>query len=693
MNRPPYLSIVVTARNDDHGGNLIGRMQAFVNAWIGQAKRHQLSSELIVVDWNPPSDRPPLIDVLQWPADTGPCQVRFIQVPPEIHRTYQHAGALPLYQMIAKNVAMRRSRGRFILATNIDIIFSDELVRFLAEEQLLPGRMYRMDRLDVMADVPVDGSVDEQLEYCASHIIRVCAREGYFELTPGGLRKLSPDDIAAPDSGIYFGDGWSTPEQHSPQEKFRWVNNDAQVVVDLLSDPAPPLILDLEPGPGVNRRPFILQIRDAADLVVAETIVAQRTRLELQLPVGNPRVEFRFHVPMGGAPKADDPRIMNFRVFSCKWAGTPTAKHNPTPRTLVLSPKQSVLQFYRDAGGLVQALGKALLHRSRSKLFVKKAPFGQEVFDTAHGIAPGAGWHDLEHFAGETFRWSHGARSELIVSAPDVGTANIGIQIEPGPGVGSAAFELQVHDEAGELLARIVVERLRYLELALPCQAGRTNVFTLSATGGGRPCPNGDPRILNYRVYWCGLTGTSQAPIAPAPPPVHQVAEVRCPWGVRTVSSAPAASIDAAPLRTTASNVKFLHTNTCGDFTLMAREHWFDLRGYPEFDLFSFNIDSVLCYAAHHAGFREEMLTHPMRCYHIEHGLGSGWTPEGQAKLFERIRARGLSWVDYPEVVLWIDQMRRFNSPMIFNLEHWGLADFELPETLVGGSSLTSAPR
>jgi hypothetical protein len=150
---------------------------------------------------------------------------------------------------------------------------------------------------------------------------------------------------------------------------------------------------------------------------------------------------------------------------------------------------------------------------------------------------------------------------------------------------------------------------------------------------------------------------------------------------------------DPAPLRITASGVKFLHTNTCGDFTLMAREHWFDLRGYPEFDLFSFNIDSVLCYTAHHAGFREEMLQDPMRCYHIEHGLGSGWTPEGQAKLFERIRARGLSWVDYPEVVLWIDQMRRFNSPMIFNLEHWGLADFELPETVVGSPTLTSAPR
>jgi hypothetical protein len=78
------------------------------------------------------------------------------------------------------------------------------------------------------------------------------------------------------------------------------------------------------------------------------------------------------------------------------------------------------------------------------------------------------------------------------------------------------------------------------------------------------------------------------------------------------------------------------------------------------------------------------MLRDPMRCYHIEHGLGSGWTPEGQAKLFERLSARGVPWIDYPEVVVWIDQMRRLNSPMIFNLESWGLAGFELPEAVVG---------
>ena len=56
----PYLSLVVTARNDDHGGNLLGRMQTFLNNWLNQARRFGIPSELIIVEWNPPADRPPL---------------------------------------------------------------------------------------------------------------------------------------------------------------------------------------------------------------------------------------------------------------------------------------------------------------------------------------------------------------------------------------------------------------------------------------------------------------------------------------------------------------------------------------------------------------------------------------------------------------------------------------------------------
>src|SRR5262249_55388734 len=157
-----------------------GRMQAFVNGWLNQARRYGIDSELILVEWNPPPDRPRLAQALRWPADTGPCDVRIIEVPPELHARYAHGTALPLYQMIGKNVGIRRARGQFVLATNIDILFSSELARFLAERRLDPGHMYRMDRHDAMSDVPVDADPEEQLAYCREHLIRIHRREGTF---------------------------------------------------------------------------------------------------------------------------------------------------------------------------------------------------------------------------------------------------------------------------------------------------------------------------------------------------------------------------------------------------------------------------------------------------------------------------------------------------------------------------------
>jgi hypothetical protein len=114
---------------------------------------------------------------------------------------------------------------------------------------------------------------------------------------------------------------------------------------------------------------------------------------------------------------------------------------------------------------------------------------------------------------------------------------------------------------------------------------------------------------------------------------------------------------------------------------MMAREHWFDLRAYPEFDLFSMNIDSLFCVTAHHGGAKETILEEPMRIYHIEHGTGSGWTPEGQKKLFDRLAASGIEYLENDEVLRWAAQMNRLETPILFNHENWGMADAELKET------------
>lgn len=151
MNRTPQLSVVATSRNDDHGGNLLARMQLFIDGFAEQAERHELPVELIVVEWNPPADRPALIDALRW--NPGKMfQPVVITVPAEVHGTLANSARLPMYQMIAKNVGIRRARAPYVLATNIDILLSEELFEYLKTD-LKPNAMYRVDRLDVVAQL------------------------------------------------------------------------------------------------------------------------------------------------------------------------------------------------------------------------------------------------------------------------------------------------------------------------------------------------------------------------------------------------------------------------------------------------------------------------------------------------------------------------------------------------------------
>src|SRR5439155_9624431 len=110
-----------------------------------------------------------------------------------------------------------------------------------------------------------------------------------------------------------------------------------------------------------------------------------------------------------------------------------------------------------------------------------------------------------------------------------------------------------------------------------------------------------------------------------------------------------------------------LHTNGCGDFTLMSTTSWFAVRGYPEFQMFSFHIDGLLCQVAHFAGARERVLGDPMRIYHIEHSVGSGWTPEGHEALLARLRSDGVPRLDFEQYRALPIRTSESRRPIIFN--------------------------
>lgn len=181
----PYLSIVAVSRNDDHGGNLLQRMQLFIDSLYDQCNRYHIDTELIIVEWNPPAGKQCLRDALQWPKEREHVTARIITVSPSIHNRFKHAGQMPVFQMIGKNAGIRRARGRFILATNIDILFSDELMRYLSAKPLEEGHHYRVDRTDVASHVLNEHQKMSLFSSCRKNRIRVNKKFGTYEYRTG----------------------------------------------------------------------------------------------------------------------------------------------------------------------------------------------------------------------------------------------------------------------------------------------------------------------------------------------------------------------------------------------------------------------------------------------------------------------------------------------------------------------------
>lgn len=171
------LSVVATSRNDDHGGNALWRTQHFVDGLAHQAKKHRVSIELVLVDWNPLPDRVGLYEALKWPEADKYFQYRVIVVPNSYHQQFKHSKELPLFQYLAKNVGIRRAKGDFILATNIDILFSDQLFQFF-KTSLKTGCLYRVDRFDMDDKIPEAIPFEEILSYAEKNILRVNAAMG-----------------------------------------------------------------------------------------------------------------------------------------------------------------------------------------------------------------------------------------------------------------------------------------------------------------------------------------------------------------------------------------------------------------------------------------------------------------------------------------------------------------------------------
>lgn len=163
------ITITYNSRNDDHGGNLIPRIQTSIYNLCEQIERYGLDLDLVFVEWNPVEGVPRIWELIECP-EWFP--VRFIEVPAKIHNMYKNHEKLPVFSAIAMNVGMRRARGDWVLSTTHDILFSEEMAQFLAREEFDEGKFYRAPRMDVNLSGELDKPIYEILELCKKKIVR-----------------------------------------------------------------------------------------------------------------------------------------------------------------------------------------------------------------------------------------------------------------------------------------------------------------------------------------------------------------------------------------------------------------------------------------------------------------------------------------------------------------------------------------
>lgn len=245
---------------------MLGRMQHFVDGFFAQCRRHELGAELIMVEWNPPKDRPPLAEALVWPEDMGPACVRIVTVPPEVHARLDHSAHLPLFQMIGKNVGIRRARGDYVLATNIDILMNDDLMRYM-RDSLEPGTMVRVDRFDVPSDVPRDADFGKIIQFCDSNIIRIATRYGILNPKKQTFAATSDNFLLNDIARRYVRKIWPESPQNGDAEGSR-----PSAVVGQAVKRLPYLVSKLGPPQRVPSRAYwaLCQLVDYFRLTVAE---------------------------------------------------------------------------------------------------------------------------------------------------------------------------------------------------------------------------------------------------------------------------------------------------------------------------------------------------------------------------------------------------------------------------------------
>ena len=153
----PYISVVITGRNDGYGGDFVTRFLATLQFNHRELSARAIPHEFVLVEWAPPAGAPLLADVLAERCASAVTEsVRTVIVDAAYHEAMTQNPRLAYHEFLAKNAGIRRSRGEYVLTTNCDVIFGRQVLARLQHRDLEAGVVYRAARWDLKEAVDVD---------------------------------------------------------------------------------------------------------------------------------------------------------------------------------------------------------------------------------------------------------------------------------------------------------------------------------------------------------------------------------------------------------------------------------------------------------------------------------------------------------------------------------------------------------
>jgi hypothetical protein len=177
------LSFVIAGRNDNYGGNFKIRLELCIQRLYRQLTLFNMQSELIFVNYNP-LPVPAIEDFIKWPISSDIVQVRIIHVPNQQHIRFiegNNIDEVPMIEYLAKNIGIRRARGKFIACINPDIIFPDEFICGL--KSLKSHFYYRANRLDFL-QIQEDLDEFQLFKFAKQNTIAIWMKGMVFKFSP-----------------------------------------------------------------------------------------------------------------------------------------------------------------------------------------------------------------------------------------------------------------------------------------------------------------------------------------------------------------------------------------------------------------------------------------------------------------------------------------------------------------------------